>query len=525
MYACSAILRKAPGIRILGLHIDCLCFRDTLPKLEGWDKEREEAARAIQRVLDLKRPSGQPVFKRDEKPFFPPWFRPPWDCSVWGNTPNLRRTWTRRPHPESVDDVAKEFLEAGGALFHGPPGTGKTTFLKKLVAKLEADHNCKVFRGAFTHAAAKNSDGVTFHHLLHRHMRTLLDRKSQGKVPVLWLEEVSLCPQRILGNLMRWQMLGCKFLVSGDFWQLGPPVDVFGDATQRFEDSSALHAMCCGLRYDFTICRRQKGPLALAHFNWVCNLNNHPEGRLLPQLLQETRQRFAARDLNDVHIYLCLSHRVREFVSYWWLRTHFRAAYEAGLPHIFADPGELLGAPQETHMAMIFYEGIELVGCRRTSGPGVVNGILYVVREVHSDPVGITIETLKGDAKLRLPIREATEQLRHASARVVAGCQGLTFEGKRVLLLQADHRFFTRRHLYVAASRVDLPDNFLVPSVRDEALLLKKAKKLWEENLRDRCQGGPRPARGEATYFPGSKLHPDEQSAEERAQEVRVSWD
>ena len=71
-------------------------------------------------------------------------------------------------------------------------------------------------------------------------------------------------------------------------------------------------------------------------------------------------------------------------------------------------------------------------------------------------------------------------QLRYACARVVTGCQGLTFADKSVLLLQASHECFTRRRLYVAASRVTDPTKFAVATPTQEQNLLKDANAFWQ---------------------------------------------
>ena len=72
-------------------------------------------------------------------------------------------------------------------------------------------------------------------------------------------------------------------------------------------------------------------------------------------------------------------------------------------------------------------------------------------------------------AEITLSDHEAGQFLRYNFARTVAGCQGLTFADKRVLLLDTESRYFCRRKLYVATSRCTNPGLFHIPFPQQEA--------------------------------------------------------
>ena len=119
------------------------------------------------------------------------------------------------------------------------------------------------------------------------------------------------------------------------------------------------------------------------------------------------------------------------------------------------------------HKEMFIWPGQELVGCRRNgaSKDHIENGCLYTVTKIDGESVTVQLSpSMVPAGRQRPPIvlsdYEAGELLRYAYARTVAGCQGLTFANKRVLLLEAQHPRFCKRKLYVAASRCTDPEMF-----------------------------------------------------------------
>ena len=149
----------------------------------------------------------------------------------------------------------------GGAFIVGPPGTGKTWYMRSLMERLRGD--CyTVLPMAYTHSAAHNLGGETADtvlHFLHGHKRNLPNAAKTW----IFIDEISQVPLKLLPQLLNFMWLGVKFVVGGDFNQQLPIGEVWGeDAVLRLEHSAALHHMCNGLRLEFTECRRSDS----AHF-------------------------------------------------------------------------------------------------------------------------------------------------------------------------------------------------------------------------------------------------------------------
>ena len=126
------------------------------------------------------------------------------------------------------------------------------------------------------------------------------------------------------------------------------------------------------------------------------------------------------------------------------------------------------------HARLFIWPGQELVGCRRSgaSKDHIENGCLYTVTKIEEQFVTVQLSpSMVPEGKVRPPITlsdfEAGQLLRYAYARTVAGCQGLTFANKRVLLMEARHPRFCKRKLYVAASRCTDPEMFHVATMEE----------------------------------------------------------
>ena len=130
------------------------------------------------------------------------------------------------------------------------------------------------------------------------------------------------------------------------------------------------------------------------------------------------------------------------------------------------------------------WQGQELVGCRRhgASKDHIENGCLYTVTKFDLTSVTVQLSPSMVPAgrprpHIVLSDFEAGQLLRYAYARTVAGCQGLTFANKRVLLLEAHHPRFCKRKLYVAASRCTNPEMFHIASAEQTRELIQETAK------------------------------------------------
>ena len=280
---------------------------------------------------------------------------------------------------------------------------------------------------------------------------------------MVWAEAFSQIQLATLGALTRYFLLGGKFIISGDQWQLSGPFDIHGDAMQRLPENSCFKTLCNCVGWEFTESRRAQGPLAQAHFTYYCSLNNLPEGLLGASALMELRRRFPWQGQMPDYV-LCVSNKSRELFAMSLLAQH--AVAKRGEPHVDIFPGPVKGAPLRTHTMMRLWVGLELMGCRRTARPkGVCNGCLYTVTEL-----GDNIKLSDGVNEISLSKEQVGEQLRYSWARTYYGVQGYTFD-RRVLLMDTGHVHFRRRHAYVAVSRARdpekatcLPHNRKIPS-------------------------------------------------------------
>ena len=176
---------------------------------------------------------------------------------------------------------------------------------------------------------------------------------------------------------------------------------------------------------------------------------------------------------------LCLSHTTRELFACYIALTLAAERWQQDLEVfiIYPDPRESKGAPIPPHKKLYIWPGQELKGCRRRGADRnhIENGCTYqVVRVVErSENEGEVVVKLAPSMimedtpvnEIKLSYFEASQLLRYNYAATVAGCQGLTFANKRVLLLETEHKFFCRRKLYVATSRCTDPALFHVPSL------------------------------------------------------------
>ena len=121
---------------------------------------------------------------------------------------------------------------------------------------------------------------------------------------------------------------------------------------------------------------------------------------------------------------------------------------------------------------MRIWVGLELLGCKRNSAArGVRNGCTYTVTALEGESVQLT----DGQHEITLSAAQVGAQLRYSWARTYYGVQGWTFRDKRVQLMDTRHVHFTRRHAYVAVSRVTDPDLCSVPTPQQEGELYKQA--------------------------------------------------
>ena len=92
------------------------------------------------------------------------------------------------------------------------------------------------------------------------------------------------------------------------------------------------------------------------------------------------------------------------------------------------------------------WPGLQLVCSATLPEKGLYNGCPYTIVEITDDAVAFK------ELEKPLCIKKVQEAMRLSFASTYAGCQGTEFTGT-LCLRDVQHRFFTRKHLFVGLSR------------------------------------------------------------------------
>ena len=208
----------APLITIHGGHIDGIFYTSKLMDEEMIDDDLRQFTLT----------NGEPAFqiKRDSKhtiPSLPQKVTKPKDMPCGNVEPvwricketEFRQERSSGQRPENQRDahlpsVAQHIVQNGGALLTGPAGVGKTVLVnmvKDLI--LAEDENAQIVVAALTHVAARLVQGSTIAHILHKHTTM-----TGGW---FFLDEISMIPLSMWGDISRWQLMGNRFILVGEF--------------------------------------------------------------------------------------------------------------------------------------------------------------------------------------------------------------------------------------------------------------------------------------------------------------------
>ena len=192
--------------------------------------------------------------------------------------------YSERDSLEWADKVARVLIKIEGGLVTGPPGVGKSFLIRRLQALLKARGH-KFETCAYTHAAARLVGGKTVAHLLH------YDKKLHDAWVII--DEVSLLPIDTLGQIARWQMVGAKFVLFGDFeGQFEAFVDRWKDVSYaEVPHSQLLMDMCNRTWFHLEVYRRGDDQ---ALFDWYTSLYDEPDEDIA-RLVSESRRRYPLR--------------------------------------------------------------------------------------------------------------------------------------------------------------------------------------------------------------------------------------
>jgi len=351
------------------------------------------------------------------------------------------RSWELKLKPRVWEELSKPEGERRvmelqqGLLVLGIAGTGKTTYCKGIVERLEAQ-KIKVDVISKTHVASRRAGGVTADHWVRRHVVN-----GTPTCQVLWIDEISQVDCGLLLQICKLTYSsGVRFLLSGDFNQFAPIGNNFRGSPvdeDRVQLSNLLHTMASGNRVVLTECMRSSAQL----FDFYSSLI-HGGSRFeapLPEVLAEAKLIFKHSGICAAN--LTISHRKR-------------VALNASINKAFAPSEGVLQlevrgkACRNGAQTMLLWPGIKLLGAVSSEKRGVRNGCLYTVAAVDEER-GVELQELPG---VIFSLEQVKAWLRLSYAQTYASVQGTEFEGE-LRLHDTQHQHFTRRHLFVGLSR------------------------------------------------------------------------
>jgi hypothetical protein len=350
-----------------------------------------------------------------------------------------REPWRVEFEPMVWRDVsapqARHLVQTGQRLFvQGLAGTGKTHFVHREVEKLRAaGRRADVISKMHANCDRIGLKGTaTADHWVNKFVRN-----GSVKCEDLWIDEVSQLDHNLL---LDFNTVSPRFLLSGDFNQFGPISNSFRGTevpAAAFENSKLLWEMAGGNRLTLTECRRSSRQL----FDFYSTLIRG-ERRFD---ISDARARYpllagAGPTLHN----LVISHKQRIRINAELNRLHAPAA-DAVVEVTFTE--EEKGFHNNEPQDMLVYPGLMLLGCS-TFGE-IKNAVPYTVVEVYENEVLVKDES---EAEFLVPWAVAKKVLRLGFARTYASIQGTEYK-EPLTLHDAEHRFFTRQHLYVGLSR------------------------------------------------------------------------
>ena len=301
------------------------------------------------------------------------------------------------------------------------------------------------------------------------------------------IDEVSLLPIDTLGQIARWQMVGAKFVLFGDFeGQFEAFIDRWKEVSYAdVPQSQLLMDMCTRTHFHMEVYRRGDDQVL---YDWYTRLYTEPD-RDIARLVSDTRRRYPLRITPmEAHTILCISHAKRMIINARQ-NTAFAAVHEANGLHTrhIEWKGEAIKGTTCQPQSMTIWEGIHLIGCPRGSGKaklGVVQGVMYNVEHIAEDTVTLKMlpeyrssENAPADAtetagntagetadaavdkdvsiakeEVTVPLDDVTHVLRLSHAMCFYTVQGRTFRDHTVLI-DTSHTHVSRRALIVGLSR------------------------------------------------------------------------
>ena len=256
------------------------------------------------------------------------------------------------------------------------------------------------------------------------------------------VDEVSLLPLDALGNLARLTLCGAEFVLFGDYnGQFESVADRWTVSSGRLQQSQLLHVMVKSLWVKLKTYRWSDDEFL---FDFYHGLYEPKES--VREMVARARENFPA--CSDPDLVLCISHNKRILIN---KRMNEAKAPDNAVKVCATE--EIQGttcAPQD----MLLWPKMELIGCPRgrAAKHSVVQGVAYTLLYVCALSA-LRMKPEYGDEEIEVPIEEIPYLLRLTHAMCYYTIRGRTIRNKRILLIDTEHRNFSRRALIVGLSR------------------------------------------------------------------------
>ena len=371
---------------------------------------------------------------------------------------------------DPIDVRADIIVYNGGADVIGPPGTGKSTLLKKV------DHLWRKFYGgdtiintAVTHVAARLLPrGQTLARVFHK------NRYGNVRNVVVQLDESRTVGLAALARLATWGFVGAKFVMYGDPCQFEPIRDAWGGGNEP----DIYRQMSRSLRVELSTNRRSTDQVLFDfHFKLRPYVLEDPYQVRLKEACVELYRKYPWDGVFPTWGFLCISHKTRQQVNDIINTETVKSLPGAVLVKTLGDIKGYYNQPQD----MWLTPGMELLGVTKKSTL-IINGVRYSVETVNTRMVTVRMlpefhchvpelphdatdamrkshtAKLQAVAKVQGPIplmhRDASAWLRLTHCLCYATVQGITIRDKHLVMLDVLKGHFSIRTLIVAASRV-----------------------------------------------------------------------
>ena len=383
-----------------------------------------------------------------------------------------------------------------GALITGAAGTGKSKGVleplrDQLIARGEIVHVC-----AYTHASARLVGGVTIARLLYFNQR----------LHNAWIlvDEFSLIPIGTLGMLARLQLVGAQFVFFGDHeGQFEPMQDRWDTPYSKVAESSLLRDMCGGVHIKLTQYMRGTD---LELFRRYTSMYDRCDAEL-PHLVRAAQAAYpVSADPHEFDLVLCVSHANRMLCNARLNEIKAQMAAATRKTFKLEWEGDDIKGTTCQPQTMIIWEGIELIGCPRGSGASpVVQGVIYTVKEMRETNVLLemrpeytrkdvrettelqsALQSATADAdetaspQVEIPVLDVPRVFRLTHSMCYFTVQGRSLDlGRKTLLLDTEHRHFTRRALIVGMSRVRHGNDLQVATAQYESRITGRPRQTF----------------------------------------------